>query len=104
MACIVLWIENVLMRDEEGRKKEASKVKQHSTPKVVIFPKKNELPRVGFEPKTLHTLDRALYQLSYRGNSSGWAQILHLTCTVYMYMYTERICMYLCMRLLGGRR
>ena len=37
----------VLMRDEEGRKKEASKVihtdnraKQHSTPKVVTFPKK----------------------------------------------------------------
>ena len=37
----------------EGRKKEASKVKQinkakqHSTPKAVTFPKKNELPRVG---------------------------------------------------------
>ena len=28
MACIVLWIENVLIGDEEGRKKEASKVKQ----------------------------------------------------------------------------
>ena len=36
----------------EGRKNEASKVKQtkqhmHSTPKAVTFPKKNELPRVG---------------------------------------------------------
>ena len=53
------------MRDE-GRKKEASKVKQnkakqHSTPKAVTFPKKNELPRVGLEPTTLYTLDRALY-------------------------------------------
>ena len=46
------------------RKKEASKVKQakqHSTLKAVTFPKKNELPRVGFEPTTLYTLDRALY-------------------------------------------
>ena len=41
------------MRDEEGRKKEASKVtqtKQHSTSKAVTLPKKNELPRVGLEP------------------------------------------------------
>ena len=48
-----------LMRDEQGRKKEASKVKQankakqHSTPEAVTFPKKNELPRVGLEPTTL---------------------------------------------------
>ena len=37
----------VLMREEkEGRKKQAIKVKQtkqHSTPKAVTFPKKNEL-------------------------------------------------------------
>ena len=50
------------------RKEEASKqghtnntAKQHITPKVVTFPKKNELPRVGLEPTTLYTLDRALY-------------------------------------------
>ena len=61
----------------EGRKKEASKVKQtnkakqHSTPKAVTFPRKNELPQVGLEPTTLYTLDRALYQLSYRGSSAG---------------------------------
>ena len=48
------------MRDAEGRKKEASKVKQtnkakqHSTPKAVTFPKKNELPRV--KPTTLYTM------------------------------------------------
>ena len=49
----------------EGRNKEASKVKetnkQHSTPKAVTFPKKNELPRVGLESTPLYTLDRAVY-------------------------------------------
>ena len=57
-----------LMRDEkEGRKKQArlnkqqGKATQHSTPKVVTFPKKNGLPQVGLEPTTLYTLDRALY-------------------------------------------
>ena len=76
------------------RKKEASKVKQtnnmakqHSTPKAVTFPRKNELPQVGLEPTTLYTLDRALYQLSYRGSSAGWAQISHLIVHIYMYMY-----------------
>ena len=58
------------MRDEkEGRKKQARsnkrEGKQHSTPKAVTFPEENELPRVGLEPTTLYTLDRALYQLSY---------------------------------------
>ena len=54
----------------EGRKKEASKqdqtnnkAKQHSTPKAVTLPNKNELPRVGLEPTTLRTLDRALYHV-----------------------------------------
>ena len=57
----------VLLRDEEGRKKEARKViqitqsKQRNTSKAVTFLKKNELPRVGLEPTTLPTLDRALY-------------------------------------------
>ena len=70
----------------EGRKKEASKLKQtnkakqHSTPKAVTFPRKNELPQVGLEPTTLYTLDRALY---HQGSSAGWAQISYL---MYMYM------------------
>ena len=38
-----------LMRDAEGRKKEA-----------------NELPRVEFTHIPLHTLDRELYQMSYK--------------------------------------
>ena len=53
---------HVLMRDEkEERKQEQTnnKAKQHSTPKAVTFPKKNELPRVGLEPTTLYTPDRA---------------------------------------------
>ena len=56
------------MTDEkEGREKQArsnkqtNKAKQHSTPKAVTFPKKNELPRVGLEPTTPYTLDRVLY-------------------------------------------
>ena len=58
------------MRDEkEGRKKQARsnkhpRQKQHSTPKAVTFPKKNELLRVGLEPTTLYTLDRTLYSTS----------------------------------------
>ena len=50
---------------KEGRKKQGqtkkNKAKKHNTPKVVTFLKKNDLPRVGLEPTTLYTLDRALY-------------------------------------------
>ena len=59
---------HILMRDER-RKEERSKqgqtnkAKQHSTPNAVTFPKKNELPQVGFEPTTLYTLDRAFYTM-----------------------------------------
>ena len=56
---------HVLMRDEKEER-------HKSTPKAVTFPKKNELPRVGLEPMTLYTLDRAL-PLSYQGSTAGWA-------------------------------
>ena len=52
------------MRRKEERSKQGqtnNKTKEHSTPKAVTFPKKNELPRVGLKPTTLYTLDRALY-------------------------------------------
>ena len=56
---------HVLMRDEKKERSKQgqtnNKAKQHSTPKAVTFPKKNELSRVGLEPTTLYTLDRALY-------------------------------------------
>ena len=45
---------------KEGRKQGQTnnKAKQHSTPKTVTYPKKNELPQLGLEPTTLYTLDR----------------------------------------------
>ena len=52
------------MRDENkeaSKVKQTNKAKQHSTPKAVTF--LNELPRVGLEPTTHYTLDRALYHL-----------------------------------------
>ena len=50
-----------MRRKEESSKQGQTnnKAKQHSTPKAVTFPRKNELPRVGLEPTTLYTLDRA---------------------------------------------
>ena len=45
----------------QGKVKQTTRAKQHSTAKAVTFPKKNELPRVGLEPTTLCTLDRVLY-------------------------------------------
>ena len=84
---------HVLMRDEkEGTKKEDTskqgqtnnKAKQHSIPKAVTFPKKNELGPEAMT-STLYTLDRVLYQLRYQGSSAGWAQpqISHVyTCTL----------------------
>ena len=53
------------MRDERKKQARSNKAKQHSTPKAVTFPRKNELPQVGLEPTTLYTLDRALYPCMY---------------------------------------
>ena len=61
---------NERCRRKEERSKHGytnNKAKQHNTPKAVTFPKKNELPWVGFKPTTL----RALHQLNYRSRSSG---------------------------------
>ena len=69
---------NERCRRKEGRSKQGqtnNKAKQHSIPKVVTFLKKNELPRVGLEPTTLHTLDRALYlygALHGKDEKQGW--------------------------------
>ena len=56
----------MLMRDAEGRKKQARSYKQQGKATQHTqgshFSPKNELPRVGFEPTTLPTLDRTLYQ------------------------------------------
>ena len=34
-------------KEERSKQGQTNKAKQHSTPKAVTFPKKNELPRVG---------------------------------------------------------
>ena len=64
--CIILVNERCRSKEEASKVKQTTiKAKQHSTPKAVIFKRKSELPRVGFEVMTLHTLDRTLYQLNY---------------------------------------
>ena len=51
------------MKKEERSKQGQTnnKAEQHSTPKAVTFPKKNELPRVGLKPTTLYTLHIHIY-------------------------------------------
>ena len=59
---ILRYIHFFKMRDEkEERSKQGqtNKAKQHSTPKAVTFPRKNELPQVGLEP-TLYSRQSAL--------------------------------------------
>ena len=73
--------------EKEERKKQAKANKQtrqsNTAHPRLTSPRKNA-PQVGFEPTPLYSPDRALYQLSYRGSTAGWAQISHLiqyTCT-----------------------
>ena len=84
MSIILYMYTHTLMRDEKEASKQGqinNNAKQHSTPKAVTFPKKNELHQVGLDPTipkavtfpkknelhqvgldptTLYTLDRAL--------------------------------------------
>ena len=55
----------MLMRDVEGRKKEASKViqKQHSTPKAVIFYSKGKMSCLGWD------LNPHMYAYTFLQNS-----------------------------------
>ena len=60
------------MRRKKERSKQGqtnNKAKQHSRPKAVTFPKKNELPRVGFEPTPLRTLQTQLYRPQIPGRT-----------------------------------
>ena len=63
-----------------------NKATQYNTtqqhPRQLFFPKKNELPQVGFEPTTLCSLDRVLFH---------WAT----EATVYMYGMQKRTPEYL---------
>ena len=52
--CIYVHVnERCRRKVDTSRSYKQFKAKQHSTPKAVIFPKKNELPRVGLKPTTL---------------------------------------------------
>ena len=57
-------------RSKQGQTNKQGKATQH-TQGSHFSCEAVELPRVGLEPTTLYTLDRALYQLSYRGSSLG---------------------------------
>ena len=62
------YVHNVHVNGRCRRKqarsyKQQGKATQHSTPKAVTFPKKNELPQVGLEPTTLYTLDMYIHVL-----------------------------------------
>ena len=57
------------MHTHDKSKFETTKKSKSNSSEEVFFPKKNWLPRVGFEPTTLCPLDRVLCQLSHRGSS-----------------------------------
>ena len=63
---------HVLMRDEMKERSEQGQTnnnaKQHSTPKAVTFPKKNELPRVATTLYTLHSRHVQMYMYMYDGD------------------------------------
>ena len=60
---------------------------------------------MGLEPTTLYTPDRALYQLSYRGSSAGWAQISHLIVHLMNMLTINSVCyfaLFVCLTLLAS--
>ena len=90
----------------KGRKKQPrpynqQKSKQHKTPKAVTFLKKNKLPRVRFEPTTLHTLDRHVYYYLHTNMHHSvtthvpllyWEKIMHHSVTTHVpLLYWEKI-------------
>ena len=81
---------HVLMRGEkEGRKTRSNqgqtnnKAKQHSIPKAVTFPKKNELPRVDSNPQ--HSIYTHVH-----------CTCTYITLSIYMYMYFHDIVLHVC--------
>ena len=52
---IIRHVERFRRKEERSKQGQTNnKAKQHSTPKAVTFPRKNELPRVGLEPTTVY--------------------------------------------------
>ena len=68
-------------KKERSKQGQTNKAKQHSTPKAVNLPKKNELPRVGLETTTLYTDEQANHQLSMKEKAG----------VMNMYMYSHYI-------------
>ena len=69
------------MRRKEERSKKGqtdNKAKQHSKPKVITFPKKNELPRVGLKPTTLYALDSTTY-----GHGVQYSCIIYIIISIF---------------------
>ena len=56
------------MKEERSKQGQTNKAKQHSTPKAVTLPKKNELPQVGLEPTTLHMYAMSKIRGEWKGN------------------------------------
>ena len=54
-------------KEERSKQGQTNKAKQHSTPKAVTFPRKNELPQVGLNLTSHSTPDeQANHQLSMK--------------------------------------
>ena len=88
------------MRDEQGRKKEASQVKQARSNKQ----SNTAHPRQSLT-QTHDTLDRALYiPLSYKGSSAGWALISSHSTPDDMYMYIIIIVMAFIKKICNAKR
>ena len=65
--------EKCRRKEERSEYKQQSKATQHTKGSHFSKRKMSCLGRVGLEPTTLYTLDRAIYHLSYRGSSAGGA-------------------------------
>ena len=96
--CIYMYM---LMRDTKGMYKEANKAIQskYNTPKAGIFPKKYELPRVGFKPTTFHTHRECtgtctVYYRYLHAHAEFTTGTCTCTCRVYyryMYMHMQSL-------------
>ena len=78
---------------KEGRKNQGrsnNKAKQHSTHKVVTFPKKNELPEVGLELPTLHSRQSVQPHVRFTESEVKQYTYMYLLCShVYLHAAAE---------------
>ena len=66
------------MRDEKEERKKQARSSKQTRQSNTAHPRQSLFRAASGGTRILYTLDRALYQLSYRGSSAGWAQISHL--------------------------